>query len=114
MTAPKQGASQARQIGNGGAPPTPAAAPTPPPPAAPPRPPLARTRPRPAPRRRGNRPPPTPRVGRRGGLPVRARVKWRASVDCDLSAGDVTAFIGQQEQHKGCDLISRSHAFHWG
>ena len=45
--------------------------------------------------------------------PQPSRLQRRASVDCDFSAGDVTAFIGQQEQRKGRDLLSRSHAFHW-
>ena len=40
-------------------------------------------------------------------------LQCRASVDCDLGAGDVPAFIREQEQHKGRDLLRRPHAFHW-
>jgi hypothetical protein len=44
--------------------------------------------------------------------PQRSRLQCRASVNCDLSPCDVTAFIGQQEQNQGRDLFGRSHAFH--
>jgi hypothetical protein len=44
--------------------------------------------------------------------PQRSRLQCRASVNCDLSPCDVTAFIGQQEQNKGRYLFGRSHAFH--
>jgi|SRR6516164_3854874 len=44
---------------------------------------------------------------------VAVPLQRRASVDRDLGAGDVTALVGKQEQHKGRDLLGRPHAFHW-